>query len=241
MKRMLSQIRVDLKLQVRNQLYAVGISISVILAVGLSQLSSNDELPSVVPALILIVIGATTMLYVAGLIMFEKEQGTLEATIVSPLSSVQYLWSKVFTLTALATLETLIMIFGATLIMSRSAMVNLPNFGVFLFGIFTIAIMYTLIGIILIVRYNKITDFLIPMATVIAVLQLPFLHFWGIVVDDVFLIIPTSAPTMLIQGAFIPLTAMQWLYAIGYSGLMIVIFAVWSSRAFNKHIIEKVG
>ena len=34
-------------------------------------------------------------------------------------------------------------------------------------------------------------------------LQLPFLHFWGVIQHPVFLIVPTSAPTVLMRGAFV--------------------------------------
>jgi len=241
MSRLLSVMFTDVRVQIRNNLYTVGIGVSLIIAVGLSQLANPLQLFSVVPALILIVVGATTMLYVAGLIIFEKEEGTLNATIVSPVTTVEYLTSKVITLTSLATLETLVMIGGALFIMSVSSEVNLPNIPILLFGVITIGVLYTLIGVILVVRYNKISDYLIPMALVISSLQLPFVHFWGVVEHSGFLFIPTSAPTILMQGAFINLTTWQWLYGLGYSAISILCLAFWASLAFNTHIIKKVG
>ncbi len=241
MNRLLSVMFNDVRVQFRNKLYGIGIGMSLVVAVGLSQLASPTQLFAVVPALIILMVGATTMIYVGGLIIFEKEQGTLNATIVSPVTTVEYLWSKVITLTALATLETLVVIGGAMLIMSRSADVTLPNIPILLLGVFTIGVLYTLIGIILVVRCSQITEYLIPMALVISILQLPFLHFWGIVEHSAFLLIPTSAPATLMQGAFIELTTWQWGYGLGYNLAVIVGFAIWASHAFNNHIINKVG
>jgi fluoroquinolone transport system permease protein len=241
MKRLCSLIITDIKVQIRNKLYAVGIGVSLVLAVGLSQLADPVKLYAVVPALILVVIGATTMLYVAGLIIFEKDEGTLNATIVSPVTTTEYLSSKVITLTSLATLETIIMVGGAFFIMSFSSAITLPSFSILLFGVITIAVLYTLIGIILVVRFNKITDYLMPMALVISVLQLPFIHFWGVVEHIGFLILPTSAPTMLMQGAFTNLTTWQWIYGLGYSSSLILVLAFWTSRAFNTHVVNRVG
>jgi len=241
MNRLLSVMFTDVRVQFRNKLYTIGIGVSLVVAVGLSQLANPTQLFAVVPALIILMIGATTMIYVGGLIIFEKEQGTLNATIVSPVTTVEYLWSKVITLTALATLETLVVIGGAMLIMSRSAEVTLPNIPILLLGVISLGVLYTLIGIILVVRYSQITDYLIPMALVISILQLPFLHFWGIVEHTAFLLIPTGASATLMQGSFIELTTWQWGYGLGYNIALIVGFAIWASQAFNNHIINKVG
>lgn len=239
MSRLLSQIKIDIRIQLRNKFYTLGIIISIMIGFGLYQLATPSQFPSVVPALLLIVIGGTTMLYVAGIIIFEKDEGTLNATIVSPLTTQEYLWSKIVTLTLLATIESVIMIGGAVLILNNSFEINLPNIGILLFGIITIGVMYTLIGIIVIVRYDRISDFLMPMAAIIIFLQLPFLHFWGVVEHSVFLLIPTSAPTQLMQGGFIPLSTEYWIYGVVYSAFAITGLVKWAISAFNKHIILK--
>ncbi|MGB0386214.1 MAG: hypothetical protein ACPGWR_15505 [Ardenticatenaceae bacterium] len=244
MRRLLSAIKTDVTVQVRNNLYAIGIGVGALVAVVLSQLASPEQLSLAVPTLMLLVVGGTTLLYVAGMILFEKDEGTLNAVIVSPLRPAEYLWSKIITLTALATLESAVMIGGAMLIMSWSAEpaeLTLPNIPILLIGIIAIGIIYTLIGVILVVRYNQITDFLMPMAAIAVILQLPFLYFLGIVEQPLLLIIPTSAPTVLMQGAYIQLEAWQWLYAIAYTGLLIIGLNIWATRAFHTHIIMKVG
>ena len=241
MTRFLSAVKTDVVVQFRNKLYAIGIGVAVLVAVMVAWLAGADQLPSVVPPLMLLVIGGTTLLYVAGMILFERDEGTLHAIIVSPLRASEYLWSKIITLTALATLESITMVGGGMLIMSRFEAVPIPNIPVLLLGIVAIGVMYTLIGIVLIVRYDKITDFLIPMAGLASVLQIPFLHFWGVVEHPVFLIVPTSAPTMLMQGAFAPLSGWQWGYAAGYTVVWIIGLTIWAYRAFHRHIIMKLG
>ena len=241
MTRLLATMKTDVTVQFRNRLYTIGIFVGAIIAVALSQLAHPDRLFIIVPVLMLIVVGGTTMLYVAAMIIFERDEGTLNALIVSPLRTSEYLWSKIITLTALATLESIVMIGGAMLIMKWSHPVAWPNIPLLLVGVIGIGVIYTLIGIILIVRYEKITDFLLPMATIAVVLQLPFLHFLGLVVHPLFLVIPTSAPTMLMQGAYIPLTPGQWIYATAYTTALILLLAAWAFRAFDKHIVAKAG
>ncbi len=241
MTRLMNTMKLDVTVQVRNRLYAIGIGVGALVAVILSQLLSTEQFASTIPVILLLVVGGSTLLYVAGMIVFEKDEGTINAMIVSPLRASEYLWSKIVTLTTLATIESIIMIGGALLIISFNQVVALPNIPILLIGIVAMGVMYTLIGIIMIVRYDKITDFLVPLVVVASLLQLPFLHFLDVVVSPMFLIIPTSAPTMLMKGAFVPLTTEEWLYAFIYTGVILVVLTLWASRAFQTHIIEKVG
>jgi fluoroquinolone transport system permease protein len=241
MNRLLAAMKINVMVQVRTNLYAIGIGAGVLVAVMLAWLAGPDDLPAWIPTLMLIVVGGSTMLYGAAMILFEKEQGTLRATIVSPMRPAEYLWAKIVTLTALAVLESIIMVGGTMLIMSFSERISLPNIPLLLIGIVAIGVMYTLVGIVLIVRYDKITDFLIPMSAVAVVLQLPFLYFIGWVDSPLLLIIPTSAPTVLMQGAYGPLESWEWIYTTVYTAALIIGLTVWAYRAFDRHIIVKAG
>lgn len=241
MKRLLSAMKIDVTIQYRNKLYAIGIFVGIILAVALSWLANPRNMYAAVPTAMLLVVGGTTLFYVGGMILFEKEEGTLSAVSVSPLSSAEYLGSKIITLTILATVESIVMIAGATLIMSLTFEISSPDTVVLLTGIVGISIMYILVGIILIVRYDKITDFLIPMAAVAVILQLPFVYFLDVVVHPFFLVIPSSAPTLLMKGAYVDLALWEWWYASGYTFVTIAVLAIWAYRAFQKHILIETG
>lgn len=240
MSRLLSMMKVNVMVQLRNNLYTIGIVVAVITAGMLAWLGSAEQLFSIVPTLLLLVVGGTTFLYVGAMIFFEKDQGTLNATIVSPVRPSEYLWSKIITLTALATLESMIMVGGAMLVMSFYETGALPNIPLLLIGALAIGVLYTLMGIILMVRFDTITDFLIPMTFVIIVLQLPFVYFWGVFEFSALLVIPTSAPAMLMRGAFMPLADWEWAYGVGYTAVLIIALTFWAYRAFAAHIIMKV-
>lgn len=241
MTRLLSAIKLDTTVQIRNKLYAIGIFVGILVAVALSLLTTPEQLPVVIPTVMLLVIGGSTLLYVSGMIIFEKDEGTINMAIVSPLRSSEYLASKIITLTTLATVESIVMIAGTMLIMSFNNDVAVPNLFILFIGVVAIGVIYTLIGIILVVRYDKITEFLIPMSGVAVVLQLAFLYFIGFIESPIFLIIPVSAPTVIMQGAYIGLETWEWLYGIGYTALLIVGLSVWAYRAFQTHIVMKVG
>lgn len=230
MNRMLATLRTDITVQIRNRLYLIGPFVAVIVGVMMLAVVSAPDFYRGIPVILLLVTGGTTQLYVAGLILFEKDEGTLYALIASPLRTWEYMLSKVLTLTLLATLESLVLVGLVT----RFQEFNLI---ILLIGILLIGVMYTLIGIVMIVRYRSITDFLIPALFVSLVLQLPLLHFLNLIESPLWLLIPTSAPTMLMQGAWRDLSSGEWLYAVGYSLATIALLAGWSYRAFYRQIV----
>lgn len=241
MSRFLAVMKTDVTVQVRNNLYQIGVAIGMLVAIALSALTGPESIAKAVGPVILLMGGGSTLMYVAGMILFEKDEGTLHATIVSPIRTGEYLWSKILTLTMLATFECVLAVAGALVIVSLSGALPWPNIPLLLGGIIVLSVFFTLLGIVMVVRYNKITDFLMPMTAVASTLQLPFLYFWGVVEHPALLIIPTSAPTMLIQGAFIPLAPWEWIYSLTYTGVLIAALAVWAHRAFRTHIIENLG
>ena len=241
MIRLLAAMKLDVRVQIRNKLYAIGIAIGVLVAAALSLMAGPKHLRIVLPTLMLLVIGGSTLFYVAGLIIFEKDEGTLHAVVISPLRTSEYLWSKILTLTALATLEAVVMIGGALLVWQFSAVVLWPNLLLLLIGIVALGILSTLIGLIGVVRYDKVTDFLLPMAVVAIVLQLPAFYFFDVVKHPALLAIPSSAPAMLIQGACDSLASWQWAYGILYSAVWIAGLACWACRAFEKYIVRESG
>jgi len=241
MIRLLATMKLDVTIQIRNQLYAIGIGVAVVCAIALSLLTTPDQLAVVIPTIMLLVMGGSTLLYVSSMILFEKDEGTINMAIVSPLKSSEYLISKIITLTGLATLESVILIGGTMLLMSFSAEVVIPNLFILFVGIIAIGVLYALIGIVLIVRYDKITEFLIPMSAVAVVLQFGFLYFLGLWENPLLLLIPTSAPTMIMRGAYVNLSAWEWLYGISYTSALLIGLSIWSYRAFQTHIVMKVG
>ena len=238
----MSAMKTDVMVQVRNRFYHIGPVFSV-LAAGMLALIAPAVEPAVsIPVAMILLVGGSTLLYVVGLITFEKDEGTLNAVIVSPLRTSEYLLSKVLTLTALATLESAIVIGGALLLIP-TRMQGLIDLNVLplLIGVVAIGAIYTLIGIILMVRYDRLTDALVPVLFVAIPLQLPFLYFLGWLTHPVFLLSPTSAPALLMAGAFRSLAPWEWLYAVGYTVLLTIGLSYWAYGAFRAHIVMKAG
>lgn len=234
MKRLLATIRNDITVQAKNRLYAIGIFASVLVGIPLSVVTNANNLERALPATLLLVTGGTTLLYVAGMILFEKDEGTINAQIVTPLRTSEYLLSKIISLTLLATVESLVLI-GIT---SRFQGYNLIPV---IIGVLLVGMMYVLTGIVMIVRYKSITDFLIPAIVVSVVMQAPALFILNVIPSQVFMLIPTTAPVTLMQSGWNALTSFEWIYALAYSLIVIAALAIWARSAFQRHIVLKAG
>jgi fluoroquinolone transport system permease protein len=233
--RLANTIKLDFTVHWRNKFYHISLALAVLIAFGLSQLIGTAfELGAMLPVFYLLAIGGTTLMFVAGQIIFERDDNTLDALTVSPLRTAEYMNSKIISLTFLSTLESTIVFVGAYVLRFGIADVNL----ILLYtGLIMMGIMLTLIGFIMVVRYKSITDFLFPVLGLLFVLQLPMLHFNGLVVSDLWYAFPTMPMTLLMAGAFRDLEAWQVIYGLGYSVILIVVLHRWAMSAFYKFII----
>lgn len=235
MSRFSASVRTDFQVQVRNNLYAIGIIVSAILAVAMAYLVRPDQMPIVAVAALILIAGGSTLLYVGAMIIFEKDEGTVRALTVSPVRSWEYLGAKVATLTLIATLETAIIVGGAMLILGAAA--SFPNVLLLILATWAMGALYTLIGVVLVVRFRSITDFLVPLSLIATVLQLPFFYFLGIFSHPALLAIPTAAPAMILWGAYYPLAPWEWAYALGYTTLLLAGLSFWANASFKRYIV----
>lgn len=237
--RVWAAMRTDALLQARNQLYAISIGVSLLSAGALAWLSPHDQLAGTVPLTLLAFAGGSTLLYVVAMVLLERADGTLSAVVVSPLRSWEYLASKVATLTFLAFLEGALIAGGGILLLSRTGAVPTPNLGLLALGLVALGVMHVLVGIVLVVRFERLLDALLPMSLIATALQLPAAFFVGAVESPALLAIPSAMPTMLIRGAFVPLEPWEWAYAIGGTVVVCVLLGGWALRAFERHVVGR--
>lgn len=230
MNRIISTLRLDVQIQWRSRFYYVSLALALLLGLGVRQLLDPQTTKTVLPMLFLLGVGGTGFIYIAGLIVFERDQHTLEAQLISPLKLTEYLNSKLISLT-------LLLLFEGTVMVIAAQGFSDVNWLLVIGGTILMSLLFVLAGLILIVRFSTITDFLIPTLIVMLPLQLPVLYFSGISESWVWLISPASAPTMLIWGAWNPLEPWQLLYAIVYSAVLIALAYRWALHAFTHHVI----
>ncbi len=237
MNRIFAATRTDVAIQARNQLYGISVLFAAVMVAALLWLSSPASLDRTVPMAVLFVVGGSTLLYVVAMVLLEREDGTLEAITVSPLRPAEYLAAKVASLTALAVFEGLVLTLGAVAWLDR-ALLGGGTLPLLLIGLVGLGAMHTLIGVLIVVRYRRIMEALMPMGLIALTLQLPALYFIGALPHRALLLIPSAAPAMFLRAAFVPIEPWAWAYAIVGTALTLFVCGVWAHRAFVLHIVR---
>ncbi|HSM72003.1 MAG TPA: ABC transporter permease [Anaerolineales bacterium] len=232
MTRLLSIARWDVQLQFRNGFYYVSAAMAVFFVILLRQFPQVDW-AYWWPAIITGNLTVNAYYFMAGIVLLEKGEGTMEAQIVTPLRPWEILSSKVLTLGLLSLFETLTIV----------VLVQGLQFNWFLLVIaivLYIAIL-ALYGFIVVVRYDSISQFLLPSVIWTMGFSLPLLYYFDIWRHWVMFIHPLQAILILIQSAFTSLPAWQIVYGIGYALLWTGIAMVASLRMFHRFVVTKEG
>lgn len=229
MKRLLATMRCDLRLQMRNGLYAATLFVSVIWAAILLQAGALD-LRWLFPPLVIGNLLIGTFYFMGGMVLLEKGEGTLSAQVATPLRSAEYLAAKLATLSVLALAETLVIV----AIGVGAHMNPLPLIA----GVALAAAIYCLAGFIVVARYATINEYLLPSGAYVAVLWVPLLAYalqwrhWLLYLH------PLSAPLALVEAAFEPAPAGRLVYGLVCSIFWLMLLGAWSQRAFRRWMIE---
>ena len=234
MTRLTSTMRWDVQLQIRNGFYYAAAFVAIVIIILLSQFNVPQEtLTLLFPIFIFQNILINNFYFIAGLVLLEKGEGTLEGLVVTPLRKGEYLASKLLTLALLSLLETavvVLIIYGSNI-----------NLILLATGTILLSLIYGLAGFSFVVRYDSINTFLLPSVLVTALLSFPLLHYLGVWSSPLMYLHPLQAPLLLLKGAFQPIAAWEVIYGVVYSAVTIALAYAWSQRAFYKFVILKEG
>ena len=219
MNALITLVRWDAILQARNGFYWA--TAFVVAAFGALLLNvpeaARADRAAWVPALLAINLQITTFFFVAGLILLERDEGTLTALAVSPLSPAIYLTARTITLTTLAAVETIAIVwivFGAD-----------GSWGFILSGTVALGVTYTGFGAAIGTRYESVNAMLLPASVFVAALLLPLLPHFGLAPRVLFLLHPTEPALTLIRAGYGSATASD--VAFGFVGSI-----VWGAVAY---------
>lgn len=224
MRRLVGSLLKDVLVQFRGGFYYVGAFVAVLYVVLLSRLPDdwNINLPLIIPAVLFVNLMVTTFYFVAGLVILERDEGTLAALAASPLRAGEYLAAKTLSLAFLAIAENvavLLVFYGTDFDPLELAA-----------GLLMLCAFYTLVGIVTVSRYDSINAFLIPSGIAIATLVVPplLLHF-GAVSGWLYYLHPLQPYLSLMTAAFTPLPGREILYGF-VAGALWLALAYWGAR-----------
>jgi len=237
MTRLLSTMRCDVRLQQRNGFYWAVAFLLATFVVVMTRLPSINWTP-ILPPLLLGNLMMAAFYFMGGLMLLEKGEGTLESLIVTPLTSVEYLLSKVLTLTALSLAES----YAIVLVAHGPAF----NWLLLLAGVALAAALYCLVGFIVVIRYDSINEYLFPTMIYSAIFFLPILDYAGVWGGPWMYLHPFQAPLVLLEAAFYGtgswvLGPWMLVYGVVYSLLWVALLLFWSMRVFRRFVVARAG
>jgi len=225
---------VDLRLQARNGFYWAAAAVAILTIVMLRLLPTTN-LAWLLPVMLINNLMVNGFYFMAGLVLLEKGEASLEAQIVSPLRSGEYLLAKVSTLALLSLVE--------------NGLITLtvvgPNVQLLLLsaGIVLGTAIFALAGFVAVARYDAINTFILPSLVYLLLLALPLLTYFGLgrapLLDALMLLHPLQPILALLQGAITPTPGAQLIYGLMMSVAWVGIFAWWASRAFRRFVVER--
>jgi fluoroquinolone transport system permease protein len=232
MRRVLATMRCDVVLQLRNGFYYAVAFVLACWAVVLTQVPSLDW-AWLMPVFVFGNLAVVSFYFIGGLVLLEKDEGTLEAQVVTPLGRGEYLTSKVATLTALSLVENLLLVCFA--VGAHFALLPMTA------GIVLASVLYALVGFVAVARYDSINEYIMPSMVYVLLLSVPYLGYFGIWRSPLLYLHPLQGPLMLMEAAFRPIPFGTWAYAVAYPVLAALVGFWWSREAFDRFIVSRQG
>ncbi len=230
--RLLATISTDIRLQVRNGFYAA-VGFLLVVYVVLINLIPPFDWAYALPSLLLGNLAVATFFFIAGQVLLEKQEGTITAQIVTPLSFGILIGSKVLTLTLLSLVEN-----GVLALLTVGLDID---FLALLAGLTLASAVYCLAGFAVVSRYDSINQFLLPAFPWVALANLPILDSLGLWSSPVLWLHPLQPAMTLLHGAVAGIDLVQWLYGLLASLMWICLLVVWCRTRFERHIVARVG
>ncbi len=232
MRKLAAAIKMDIRLHKRYGFYYAAAFITVVWF-ALLRTFLSAYLTDAIPFIIFADLGIVGFYFIAGQIIFEKTERTIYALVVTPLTVAEYLISKLFTLTFLAWIISMIVV-----ISSYGLEFNVLSFSI---GVILMSLIVLLIGVIGVMPYNSISSFLLPSQLYFLVINLPLLYYWGWWQNPLLYLIPTQGALLLMKNAFTPIETWQLFYAVVYQLIWLIILGRVALGRFEGYIVAQKG
>ena len=178
------------------------------------------------PALIAINLQITTFFFAAALILLEREEGTLTALAVTPFGATAYSATRTATLTALAAVETVAVVWIAF---------GMPESWLpALLGAASMGAIYTGFGLAVASRYDSVNALLLPASAFVALLLLPLLSHFGLAPRAPMLIHPIEPSLALVRAGYLPSSPGELAYDLFGSGGWSVLAFLWGRARVSR-------
>ncbi|MDP3462108.1 MAG: hypothetical protein Q8S18_04895 [Bacteroidales bacterium] len=226
--RLLHAIEADIRFQIKQGFYLVYVIITILYLIILSFLPI-DVLSIALPLVVFSDPSVLGLFFIGGIIMLEKAQGVLHVIVVSPLRSMEYVLSKVISLS-------LISVVVAIVITLFSHYENADYFLLILATVLTSGL-FTLGGIMINAGCNTVNQYMLKTIPYMLLFVLPCFSLIGFPYSDLFTLIPSVAALRLMLGAYLGISWPEALGLVLYLIGMNYLFLRITIRVFENKIV----
>jgi fluoroquinolone transport system permease protein len=228
MRRMKNAVIADLKFERKQGFFTIYLIISFLYLLVLTQIPETYR-HIAVPFVIFSDPSVLGLFFIGGMLLLEKEQGILQSIVVTPLESMEYVISKVMSLSIVA-------LFAGVLI-SLLAYSGSVNYLYLVMGILLTSFFFTQIGILIACRSRGINEFFLRMVPWMLALIAPaffLIPYWEAAVLNLF---PTVACLRLVYGAYHGNPIGMAVFQMGYMILINGGLLIYTTRQFEERIV----
>lgn len=226
--RLLSALKSDILFQFKQGFYIIYVVITLVYMIALSWIPIN-QLKIVVPLVIFTDPSVIGLFFVGGIIMLEKNQGIIFAIVVTPLSVLEYIISKVLSL--------IVVSLFAGVIIAALTYKGPINWLLFAISLILTSTFFTLCGLIIGAKCHTVNQYIVKTIPIMIFFTLPcfsLINYTGI---DIFHAIPSVTALKLILASFIGIDFLEggflMLYLIGLN-----LAALYYTKCiFEKHVV----
>jgi fluoroquinolone transport system permease protein len=229
---LLTLLRWDLVMQYRHGFWASGLAVTVVWVLLLRPLPS-PYLEFWLPCVLYTDIAVIGLMFIAGVLFFEKRQGVIDALVVTPVLTRDWLASKVLSLTLLATLMAAALIL-LTVGPDREWLWLIPACAL-------AAGLDTLLGFLLAARFQSITGFLTAFGLLGVPLSLPVLDYLEIWSHPLLWLDPVQPTLVLVRQPIRPGGALEVVAALLLTALWIGAAFALGIRTFHHRVSWRRG
>jgi len=174
------------------------------------------------------------IVFVGVLVIFEKNENTLQALTVTPMKTRNYFLAKIISLSTLSVVSALLFVFLAHGFEF--------NYLYMFLGVILSSVFFILLGFVLVSKCNSINEYLLRMSSSFLLLFIPpMLQALGLYENIIFYLWPSQASFSLLGGVFGEVGLLETVYAVAYLALWTVLCYYLAKKAFYKHIIMGGG
>ncbi len=210
MKRIGNALGADIRFQFRQGFYLIYLILIAIYLIIIYQIGPKAA-GFVVPVIIFFDPSLVGFFFIGGLVLLEQQQGVTGYLGITPVTTGEYMWSKIISLAVLAYVSSI------GLAVFSGAEFNFLSLSA---GVLLSSVFFTLIGFLAVSGCRTMNDYFIKMIPYILIMVLPATGFiekpWAVV----FRLTPTYAGLRILTGSFKGMS-------IGEGVLYCAVIAVW--------------